>query len=434
MVSQRRHGNRIRLKAYAGVDPDTGKARHVYDSVPADVGKRELDRRIKALEAKAQRLASERRRVRREGLTPRERAEQRDSGEVTFGDAAAAWLDEHLETLEESGRILPVKLLSSYILPRLGDVELWRIRATLTPREAREHPSLVSLKVLYRTLEAEGGTRGGPLSPGTVARIHSLIRQVITYAQGRGWTAGNPARDTRPAPYRRQQRPLPDAANMGAFLEYLAGQHSAVHLFSLLVMTGPRPNEAAALRISSFDLEGGRLYVGKEGVVRVPSADGKEQRKLVSGSTVKRRVRTLRLPGEIIDVVRTRLMLMGELADHCRVAVRPDAFLFSPEPDGSAFFDPHRAGMVFTRWARRARVEGVADLPERMVMYDCRHYGITALLAAGHPVADVAERFGTSPRMIFQTYAHAIPGRDDGMAATLGELLRPSAIPPFPIG
>jgi integrase len=424
MVSQHRRGSSIRLKAYAGTDPDTRKRCYLYDSLPAEVGKRELARRSKALEARAHRQAMEWRRIRREGLTPREQVEQAETGEVTFADAAAAWLDEHLPELEPGGRIAPPKLLNSYVLPYLGGRELWQIRATLTPKEAAQHPSLVSLKALYRQLAASGGTRGGPLSAGTLQRVHSVIGQVLGYAYQRGWVAGNVARETRPPTEGRGRRPLPDPGNMGVFLGYLAVEDPLVHLFALLVMSGPRPNEAAALRISSFDLGECRVRIGAEGVVRTPRAAGGEEWRLVSNATVKRRLRTLRLPPGTVEVVRARLMLMGELADHCRVAIAPDAFLFSREPDGTALCNPHSVSVAFTRLAKQARKVGAADVPAGMHLYDMRHYGITSLLAAGHPVADVAERFGTSARMIYGTYAHAIPEQDDGMAATLEAMFR----------
>jgi integrase len=424
MVSQRVHGNRIKLKAYAGVDPETGRKRHLYDSVPLDAGKRELDRRIKALEARAQALLSERRRTRQEGLSPREQVERAKTAEVTFGMAAAAWLDEHLEELEVGGRDTPVTLLDAYVLPRLGEVELWRLRATLTPMEVERFPALVSLRAFYRQLEAEGKVRGGPLAAGTLQRVHGVVKQVLSYAVTRGWVEGNPARETRPAPYRRKRRPLPDPESMGAFLDYLELQHPAVHLFALLVMTGCRPNEAAALRISSFDLGTGRLRVGDEGIVLVKGAGGEERRLVGGADTEKRRIRTVSLHPELVELVRGRLVWMGRFADHCRVAVRPDAFLFSPDPDGSGFYDPGWAAQAFRRWAGRARRDGVADLPSSLVLYDMRHYGITALLGASHPVADVAERFGTSARMVFATYAHALPGRDEGIAATLSEMQR----------
>lgn len=423
MVSQRRHGNRIELKVYVGTDPD-GRERWLYDSLPTTAGKREVDRRGKALEAKAHALASEWRRIRREGLTPREQVERAKAGDVTFGDAARAWLDEHLAELDPGGRDTPVTLLEAYVLPKLGEVELWRLKATLTPTEAERHPILVSLKDFYRTLEAEGKLRGGGLSSGTLQRVHGVVKQVLSYAVTRGWAEANVARETRPAPYRRKRRPLPDASNMGAFLSYLADQHPAVHLFSLLVMNGPRPNETAALRISSFDLGAGRLKVGDEGVVLVKGADG-ERKQLVGGAdTEKRRIRTIHLHPELVEMVRDRLRWMGKYADHCRVGVRPDAFLFSPDPDGTGFYEPGWASQAFRRWVGRAVKDGAAELPSSLVLYDMRHYGITKLLERGYPVADVAERFGTSARMVYGTYAHAIPAQDKGMGAALGELLQ----------
>lgn len=446
MAAQRIRGARIEFRAYAGVDPATGRREYLQDSCPAASGKRELARVEKALDGRAQMLAAQRRRARRDGVTPQERIARARLDDVTFGQAATAWLDEHLETLEESGRDTPDVLLRAYVLPTLADVALWRVRSTLTAAEAEQFPELVSLKALYRTLEAGGAVRKTKLPDGSLVdvglgagslqRIHGIVKQVLGYAYARGWVAGNPARETRPAPYRRKRRPLPDDVTLGRFLGYLSDEHPGAYLSALLVMSGPRPNEVAALRISSFDLERRTARVGDEGIVMVPGPAGGERPKLMSGAdTDKRRARTITISASVADAVKARLQEMAMVAELHGVAVHPDAFLFSPDPDGSTFFAPDWAGQAFRRWVLRAgqdrydrssrtRVPGsaVAELPTGFTIYDMRHWGITKLLEARHPVADVAERFGTSARMIYQAYAHAIGGQDDGMADTLDRL------------
>jgi integrase len=58
--------------------------------------------------------------------------------------------------------------------------------------------------------------------------------------------------------------------------------------------------------------------------------------------------------------------------------------------------------------------------------HDLRHTHASLLLAAGHPVTEVAARLGHAhPGITLQTYAHAIPGNEraaaDAMDALLGD-------------
>lgn len=430
-------GGRILLRAYAGVDPDTGKRQYLNNSVPATAGKREINAAQRKLTARADALAAERRAVRMERLTPKQRAERAlcHGGEITFREAAEDWWSSTSDQLQIGGRNTPRVILDAYLLPRIGDVELWRLRPTVTPTELAACAQLVSIKALYDELErqgarpARGETNRRAIDANSMPRIAGILKQVLGYAVQRGWLAANPARETRPSPYRQKRRPLPGVADMSAFLAYLLAEADPRHrpgpnapmtaTFARLLMSGPRPNEILALRISDLDLSTRMLTVGTQGLVPARDDDGHYVSQLVQGDTEKRRERSLRVSLQTVAAWQAVLREAAVYADLADVVLRPDAFLFSAVPDRDVPLATGSARQAFERWRDRARKNGVADLPEGMVPYDCRHYAITRLLEAGQKQADVALRFGTSVRMINETYWHAIPGNDDEMADIL---------------
>ncbi len=68
-----------------------------------------------------------------------------------------------------------------YIKPHLGDVKLTKLMP-------------LHLERLYRTLMAEGGQNGRPLSPKTVLRVHRVIHKAIGDAERKGILQRNVAR------------------------------------------------------------------------------------------------------------------------------------------------------------------------------------------------------------------------------------------------
>jgi integrase len=183
--------------------------------------------------------------------------------------------------------------------------------------------------------------------------------------------------------------------------------------FALLVMSGPRPQEVAALTRGHFDLEAGRLSLRGEGVV-----DGKLRR----GETEKRRKRTIGLDPETLAAVGAHLRVQDELALACGIRLSSRAYVFSRAADCSTVIDPDGPSQAFSRIVAAARAVGI-PVPGGMRLYDCRHYGITQLLRSGRSPAAVAVRYGTSEQMIRTRYSHAIPGDDDHLVETLASVI-----------
>jgi integrase len=432
-------GNSIQIRAYAGVDPATGKPERILRTVPADLGKRELDRNVREVQAEADALAKTRRERRRD---PRARAIAPPSvgavkpEDVTFRIAGEAWYKAHVEQLERSGRQTPRVHLDAYLYPHIGDVALWRFRGVID-RAVVHDPDLVALAELWADLMKTGKVKrrkdadgkelpAGGLSRETLQRTRGIARQVFAYALSKGWgnLAGNPVTEAKLPKAEARVSTTPEADDAATFFSRLADEAPSLYAFGLAVSNGPRPTEVYPLRWGALDLDTGTAKVGAEGAVRVwePDANGKtEQFIIASGDTHKRRHRTIRLDPVTVDALKALRRRAVENAMAAGVTLPDTAFVFTPTVDGSAIFNGSWATRAFGRAVKRARKEGYR-LPEGIRLYDVRHLAITTALENGHAVADVAARFGTSPRTIYAKYAHAIPGNDEKIAASMGAL------------
>jgi integrase len=413
--------------------------------VPATTGKRELDRIVRAVQSEADALAQTRRARARD---PRSRASSPPAvdtvkpEDVTFRIAGEAWYKAHAEQLERSGRQTPRIHLDSYLYPHIGDVALWRFRGVID-RAVVHDPDLVSLADLWTDLATSGKvTRkkdagGRELPPGglareTLQRTRGVARQVFAYALTKGWghLTGNPVTEAPLPKGPARTSTTPHANDAARFFARLEEEAPTLYTFGLFVASGSRPTEVYPLRWANLDLDASTAKVGGEGAVRIWSRDeatGKtsEQFVIESGDTHKRRHRTIRLDPVTADALRALRLQAAGNAVASGVSLPDSAFVFTPTVDGSAMFGGSWATMTFGRAVKRARAAGY-DLPVGIRLYDVRHLAITTALENGHPVADVAQRFATSPRTIYARYAHAIPGNDEKIAASMGALWKAS--------
>lgn len=67
-----------------------------------------------------------------------------------------------------------------------------------TVRETRGYIDRSLLPGFYRRLIASGGSGGRPLAPGTVRRIHGILRRALNQGLKWGWFGVNPALATTP--------------------------------------------------------------------------------------------------------------------------------------------------------------------------------------------------------------------------------------------
>lgn len=437
MPTERLRGRRLELRAYAGTNPATGKPEYLYESVPADLGVRELNRVKRDLDARANEL-SEARRARRKD--PTVAPEPKPKTARIVAEAIETWWRRHGSKLDTARKIRSA--IDSVILPEFGDLPLALVAGTAPDEDEDRLPDVVYLSERW----AEVAERRG-LEPSTVHKYHGILGGALR-------RAGHPIPDPGLPPMgeRASTTPLPE--EMAAFLPHLGTprvieaytvtrkvrnsdktvsyqvplrteEPTATDLmaraFALLVASGPRPVAAAAIARSQLDQKTGRLSLDGRGVVIDSGPDGREVWVLRGGTTAKRRLVNLGLDGATLEALKQWLKYQDEMSLTFGHRLGPRALIFSLAPDASEPISPKVLSKAFDRAVDRARETGVS-LPEGFRLYDMRHFGITSLLRAGVPVAAVAKRFGTSPRMIHARYEHAIPEDDDRMVATLGTL------------
>jgi integrase len=266
------------------------------------------------------------------------------------------------------------------LAPRLGSTELARLRV------ADVEDALAALVA-------------GGLAPSTASLARTALGACLADAVRDGLIARNVARLARPPriPVRERLALAPaDLRRLFAAVEPDPLGPAIVLLGTL----GLRRGELLGLRWDDVDRDGRTVAVRRQ-VARSADGFGYVEPK---GS---RSYRTVALPARAVAA-------LDELAGDTTwpgagpiVATGGDA----PRP-----WHPVAFGSAFKATATRA------GFPE-LRMHDLRHAAVSVALAAGVPPRDVAEAAGHSPTVLMRTYAHAMPGSRQRVAAAIDNAL-----------
>ncbi|MEO8695494.1 MAG: site-specific integrase [Acidimicrobiales bacterium] len=286
-------------------------------------------------------------------------------------------------------------VLNRYLHPRLGDVAV----GDLTPAR---------IDAAYASLRRCGGMRGQPLAPGTLARIHVVLRAALGQAMRWGWIWDNPAERAHRIVAVAPELTPPAPQELCLLLDHARGRDPALHaLLVVAAFTGARRAQLLGLRWRNVDLDRGRLAFCA-GWVEGP--DGP-----VLTTTKTKRGHSVDLDSGTVDV-------LVEHAQRCRVRagemLDPDGFLFSDDIDGATAWKPNRVTKAFRRVRHDAGLR-------QFRLHDLRHFMATQMLDAGVPLAVVSPRL--DHRRVSTTldrYAHAVPGGDATAAQTLWRIVQ----------
>jgi integrase len=174
---------------------------------------------------------------------------------------------------------------------------------------------------------------------------------------------------------------------------------------------GARRGEVCRLRWSHVDLGHGEVLVGG----RIVTLSGELLDQEWTKNRSKRRVA---VGPAVVELLRARRVEQAKAALATGVALAPDAYVFSHEPDGSK---PIRPDGVSHRFAALA-----ADLGVSCRLHDLRHFMVTQLIAAGVDVRSVSGRAGhrDGGRTTLGTYAHFQQAQDQAAAELMEGLIR----------
>lgn len=394
-----RRGKSWRLRVDVGRDPVTGRRRQLTRTVSGT--KRQAD------EAMARLLV--------------EIGEGRHHGSqsISLADLCRDWLEQARVNFEPNTAVEFAGVIRRYIGPRadvaasheilrrgIGGTSLKKLRAWELDR-------------FYQQLLVGGGKNGAPLSPATVRKVHTVLRLALEQAVRWQWLSENPALHSSPPSIRRRD-PTPPAIEEARALVEAAGELDpewATYLRAAAAL-GARRGEVCALRWPMVDLKGGVVAIHRAIVI---GDQGVMDREYPKNASSRRRVA---IDSGTVDALTAHRAAQTQRAYTCGTTLVEDAYLFSPEVDGSRPWHPQVVTHRFKRLCRRLGLESLR-------LHDLRHYVATQLIAAGVDARTVAGRLGhANPSVTLSTYAAWVPARDRDAAGLMGSLLDPPGSPP----
>jgi hypothetical protein len=145
------------------------------------------------------------------------------------------------------------------------------------------------------------------------------------------------------------------------------------------MVTGSRRGEVSALRWRHVDFDGSLLTLHRSNAQ--PRSGLKEK------ETKSRQQRRVLLDPETVELLTAHRDVCEKRCAALDIAFDPDAFLFSPMPDGSAPWPPRSLTLRYGRLARKLKLRSTR-------LHSLRHYSATELIAAGTDIRTVAGRLG----------------------------------------
>jgi integrase len=231
--------------------------------------------------------------------------------EAWFAIAATGWAP---TTIRQTRSVL-----ERYLHTRLGDVPV----GDVTP---------AMIDSTFAALRRGGGLHGRPLSTGTLARVHVVLRAAFSQAMRWGWIWDNPAeRAHRLVTVSRELLP-PTPAELRLLLNYVAARDLQMHAFLVLAaVTGARRAQLLGLRWQNVHLTVRRISFSA-GWVEGP--DGP----VLSATKTKRR--------HVVDLDAGTVQVVANLAAERGCAARAEAFVFSDDA-GATAWKPNRVTKAF---------------------------------------------------------------------------------------
>jgi integrase len=174
---------------------------------------------------------------------------------------------------------------------------------------------------------------------------------------------------------------------------------------------GTRRSETGALQWSDLDLDQGEVTIR-----RALAHDDTNPSQVVVKDTKTHATARLALDDETVAVLRTHRSRAVRYALACGVGLSDDAFVFSPEPDGSL---PWSVDHFSKLWQRLRSTIGL----DQVRLHDLRHFHGTELAAAGVPMTTVRDRLRHSNLRTTSIYAHGRRALDKSAAEAIGRAL-----------
>ena len=176
-------------------------------------------------------------------------AELTEQSRITLGEWLDIWLE---ECAALSVRPSTLKGYRGYveknIKPYLGDKQICKV-------------TTADIQSLYRKLQKEGGTSGGPLAGTSVRRIHNVLHQALDVAVNRHLMVKNPSNDVTLPKKESTVKTILNDAQLERFMDAIKADEHWHDFFYLEITTGLRRGELCGLMWSDFDEKKGTLSI-----------------------------------------------------------------------------------------------------------------------------------------------------------------------------
>lgn len=387
-VTRDKRDGRILVRAYAGVDPETGRRRTASRTLPADATDAEVAAACELVDMRAGKARS-----------------------IGRAYTVGGLVQHYLDCCEADGKSPTTvaayrSLARRHVLPALGDV----------PFDKAE-PS--DFAALYRRMRTCGGEGGRPLAVTTVRKAHAFLSGCFSTLMAEHVVDRNPVRGLRPpsgsgaeaAPLSRR-----DLEALVARLEAdlaepptpAAGSLAAA--FWTALNTGARRGELSGFRVGDLDLARGVLSVRRA----VVEAGGSLVFKDPKSASGRRRVS---LDARTRDVLASHLARQARALAEAGVRQGRETPLFATAGGGA--IPPSELSRAFRELADEIGLDPSAHL------HGLRHTHATYLLEQGTNMRTVQERLGHSDiKVTLGIYGHVLPGRDERAAEDFGEVVK----------
>lgn len=383
-----------RVTVYAGRDVLTGKARQLRETAKTyDDAKKVLTR--------LQRQVDE---------------DNQPKSNITVRQAVEQWLE--VAVLEETTRERYDDLIRLYVLPTFGHLQAARIDAELLERfYARLH----RCREMCGTRPRAGHTCR-PLSSSTTRKVHYIIRGALGRAvRWQHLSVNKAAMAIAPSPERTEPDP-PNADEAARLLNAAWADPEWGLLLWLTMLTGPRRGEVSAPRWRHIDFERGLLTIHR--------SNAQPKSGLTEKTTKTGQARKIALDKHTVGLLTTQRDMFESRCTELGCALSPDAFVFSPAPDGSTPYLPRAISQRYRRLALRLKLRSTR-------LHSLRHYSATELVAAGVDIRTVAGRLGhgSGGATTLKVYAGWVNEADRRAADTMAMIVpKPIPAPVLPRG
>jgi integrase len=358
-------------------DPQTGKRKVRFISLPGTKGKREAQQALARI------------------VTEINSGTYVEPDKTTLAQFLERWLGQIKTQVSPRSYERYAEIVHNNIVPALGNAQLMKLRP--------EHISGAYSKAL-----SDGRRDGaGGLSPRTVHHMHTILKQALKQACVWRVITYNPADLVKPPKVERKEMQTIDADRTAEMIEAARGSRMLIPIL-LGVLCGLRRGEVVALRWRSVDLDAGKLSVvasaeqTDQGVREKETKSGKGRAVTLSPTLISelRRYRT--------EQAQMFLKLGVRLTDDYHVVIREDG-----EP-----IQPRSLSRAFRKFMRRHKLPKIR-------LHDLRHSHATHLLAAGVHPKIAQERLGhSSVGITLDLYSHVLPGMQEDAVAKVDAALQ----------